>query len=45
MVSRNLYSLYFKKTLIYLFGCTGSQLQHVGSLVVACKLLVVACGI
>ena len=25
------------------FGCTGSQLWHVGSLLVACKLLAVAC--
>ena len=30
---------------IYLFGCTRFQLQHTGSLVVACKLLVEVCGI
>ena len=34
----------FKKN-IYLFGCAGSQLWHVGSLVVACGLLVAACRI
>ena len=28
---------------IYLFGCAGSYLQQVGSLVVACELLVAAC--
>ena len=33
----------FLKIFIYLFGCTGSQLQQVGSLVVACELLVAAC--
>ena len=32
-------------TFIYLFGCTGPQLQHVGALVVACRLLVAVCGI
>ena len=30
----------FFKYSIYLFGCTGSLLWHVGSLVVACKLVV-----
>ena len=47
------FSLVFEKSpfyfflihLIIYFGCTRSSLQHVGSLVVACKLLVVACGI
>ena len=34
----------FKK-IIYLFGCTRSYLQHVGSLVLACELLVEACRI
>ena len=29
----------------YLLGCTRSQLQHVGSLIAACQLLVAACGI
>ena len=28
----------------YLFGCAGSQLKHSESLVVACELLVWACG-
>ena len=28
---------------IYLFGCTGSQLWHTGSLVATCMLLVAAC--
>ena len=31
--------------LIYLFGCTGSWLQHAGSLVMVCQLLSAACGI
>ena len=30
---------------IYLFSCAGSSFWHVRSLAVACKLLVVACGI
>ena len=30
---------------IYLFGCARSQLHHTSSLFVACRLLVVACGI
>ena len=30
---------------VYLFDFSKSWLQHVGSLVMACKLLVVACGI
>ena len=33
---------FFKYLFIY-FGCTGSQLWHVGFLVVACELLVAAC--
>ena len=33
------------KISIYLLGCTGSQLWHVGSLVVACELLVAECRI
>ena len=37
--------LSFLKIFIYLFGCIGSQLQHAGSLVVACEPLVAACGI
>ena len=35
----------FISSISYLFGCTRSSLQHVGSLVGACKLLVVPCGI
>ena len=34
-----------KKIVIYLFSCTGSSFWHVRSLAVACKLLVVVCGI
>ena len=34
--------LFLKKRL---FGCTGSYLQHVDSSVLACELLVAACGI
>ena len=30
---------------VYLFGCAGSSLRHVGSLVAAYHLLLVACGI
>ena len=33
----------FKKKFIYLFGYAGSSLQHAGSLVEACELLVAAC--
>ena len=32
------------KNIYCLFGCLGSQLWHSGSLVVACELLVAACG-
>ena len=35
----------FFKTLIYLLDSAGSELCHAGSSVVACKFLVVACGI
>ena len=48
-MSKNLqlFAYYFKNLYIfmYLFDSTGSQLQHVGSLVGACKLLIVACEI
>ena len=39
--------LFLKYFFLYLFGCAGSQLWHVESsiFVVACKLLVVTCGI
>ena len=38
------FSVFFKKY-IYLFDCTDSWLQHTRSLVAACELLIVACGI
>ena len=37
--------LHFFNSYFYLFGCTGSQLQHAGSLAAAFKHLVAACGI
>ena len=37
--------LFLNFTYLFLFGCAGSHLQHVGSLVVACELLAAECGI
>ena len=38
------YFPFFSKKKIYLFGCTRSYLRHVGFIVVACEVLVAACG-
>ena len=37
--------LFLLSTRFFFFGCTGSQLQHLGSSVAGCKLSVSACGI
>ena len=37
--------VFFFKYSVYLLGCARFQLQHTGSFVVTCKLLVAACGI
>ena len=44
-ISAGSFFFFFFFKFIDLFGCAGSQLWHVGSLVAACGLLVAACGI
>ena len=35
----------FLKIFIYLFGCIGSELQHMGSFIVVCEPLVASSGV